>query len=261
MKRMKADIGGESGDKYANPYSRKPEGVKNMFARVAKVYDPINRAMCFGLDILWRKRLVRTLLPPERRECGAKIIDVACGSGDVSLETLIAYPAAEVVGVDFCPEMLNAAKRKLSGSPHCARAEFMEADCEKLPFGGESFDGATLAFGFRNFNDRQKCLLEIFRVLKPGAVMAMLEVSRGSPFIRPIQKLFMCGFVPAVARMLGGDSRDYSYLGESAMSYPPKAEVESMFAEAGFCGIRTESMGFGMVAITSAKKPSGGGVS
>ncbi len=256
---MSADIAGKSNSKYADPRLRKAGDVKGMFARVARLYDPVNRAMCFGLDSLWRKRLAeRALALSGRRGRGAIFADLACGSGGVSVEILSADPSTEVVCVDFCPEMLEAAKMKIKKSPYFARAKFEAADCENLPFDGGSFDGATLAFGFRNFENRQKCLREIFRVLKPGAAVAMLEVSRCAAYLRPFQRFFMCTFVPAVARVLGANPRDYAYLGKTSMDYPPKRVVESMFASAGFRCVRTESMGFGMVAITCAKKPSGG---
>jgi len=233
---------------------REPDAVKGMFARVAARYDIINRAMCFGLDVLWRRRLAASLGEFPDGGAGTKFADIACGSGDVALEILKRYPKANVVCADFCAPMLAEAEAKISKTPHCARAEFAEADCESLPFAAASFDGATISFGFRNFRDRKKCLTEIARVLKPNAVLAILEVSRAGAVMRPLQNFFMCTFVPLAAAALGGNRADYEYLARTTMQYPSNAEVLKMFADAGFKNGGVRKMGFGLVAITYGRK-------
>ncbi len=244
----------EEKKQYADTLEREPESVKNMFARVAKVYDPINRAMCFGMDTIWRRKLVKSLAPRQKRAQKYSFIDIACGSGDVALDALKLYPQANLTCSDFCPEMLDCARAKIEKNKFLERAKFAEADCENLPFADETFDGATVSFGFRNFKNRQKCLREIFRILKPNGVFAMLEVARANRFTRPLQNIFMRGIVPLIAHLFGGDKKDYVYLGKSAMEFPPKQEIEKMFTDAGFCNVKTTSLAFGLVAITRAQK-------
>lgn len=150
-----------------DPRRRNPEDVKRLFARVSARYDAINRAMCGGLDVLWRGRLAKTAAALARENGGGggkKYLDIACGSGDVCARLLGEDPDCRVVGADFCPEMLALAREKCG-----SRAEFAEADCRNLPFAENSFDAATISFGFRNFADRPACLREIARVLKTGA--------------------------------------------------------------------------------------------
>lgn len=236
-----------------DPRRRDPEDVKKLFARVSARYDAINRAMCGGLDVLWRGRLAKTAAALARENGGGgekKYLDIACGSGDVCARLLGEDPDCRVVGADFCPEMLALAREKCG-----SRAEFAEADCRSLPFAENSFDAATISFGFRNFADRPACLREIARVLKTGAPLCVLEVARAEgPLFEAAQKFFMCSAVPLIARVFGGRREDYEYLAKTTMDYPRRAEVERMFANAGFGEIRTRAMAFGMVAIVSGKK-------
>jgi len=235
----------------ADPNRRDAIGVKNMFARVAPVYDTVNRAMCFGLDILWRRKLARALSSSPDGE-GLIFADIACGSGDVCIEIARRFPKAKIVGLDFCGPMLELAKKK--AEKFGANAGFAEADCENLPFPDNAFDGATIAFGFRNFRDRPACLREIARVLKSGARLAVLEVAKAPRITRAAQNFFMRKFVPTAAAVLGGNKKDYEYLAETTMSYPSAAEIEKMFADAGFENAKTRPFAFGLVAITSGEK-------
>ena len=171
-----------------DPKGRKPENVKKMFSRVAAHYDVINRAMCGGLDVIWRKKLVNAAVSGARADGEKKFLDIACGSGDVCAEFLKRDASCRVTGVDFCPEMLEIARKKCAGE----RSEFVEADCQKLPFADGIFDAATISFGFRNFNDRPACLSEIARVLKASAPLCVLEVARAEGIFEPVQKFFMC---------------------------------------------------------------------
>lgn len=232
-----------------DPKGRKPENVKKMFSRVAAHYDVINRAMCGGLDVIWRKRLVNAAVSGARADGEKKFLDIACGSGDVCAEFLKRDASCRVTGVDFCREMLEIARKKCAGE----RSEFVEADCQRLPFADGTFDAATISFGFRNFNDRPACLSETARVLKAGAPLCVLEVARAEGLFEPVQKFFMCSAVPKIAKLFGGESADYEYLAKTTMYYPKRTEVEKMFSDAGFKNVKTRPMAFGMVAITSGE--------
>ena len=221
---------------------RNPSEVKAMFGRVAKHYDLINRAMCGGLDVRWRKKLAKEVLTSEAN--GNEFLDVACGSGDVCAEILNQCPNAKVIGVDFCPEMLKIAQAK------CKTTTFIEADCANLPFSENTFSGATISFGFRNFKDRARCLTEIARVLKPNAPLCILEVARANGLFEFLQKIFMTKIVPCVASLFGGTRADYEYLAKTTLEYPRESEIKEMFNNAGFDEIKTIKFVFGMVAIT-----------
>lgn len=228
----------------ANPERRDPEDVKKMFSRVSAHYDKINRAMCGGLDGIWRGKLAQAAV--ENAGAGGRILDIACGSGDVCAALLARDKTCRVVGADFCADMLEIAKKKCPDS----RAEFVEADCRHLPFGDSEFNAATISFGFRNFADRAACLAEIARVLKPRAPLCVLEVARAEGIFAPIQKFFMCKVVPQVARLFGGVKEDYVYLAKTTMDYPKRDEVEKLFSDAGFEQVATRTFAFGMVALT-----------
>ncbi len=229
---------------------REASSVKQMFSRVAPFYDFINRAMTFGLDIVWRKRLVRLL---ELSNGDVRVIDIACGSGDVAIEIAKQNPNAKIVCSDFCVPMLEIAEAKFA-KKYPNRAEFKEADCEHLPFKNGLFDGATISFGFRNFRNRQKCLKEIARVLKTNGRLCILEVSRAEGFFRFAQKIFMGKIVPTIASVCGGIRADYEYLAKTTLEYPSPSEVEQMFVDAGFENVSTKKMAFGLVSITSGNK-------
>ncbi len=235
----------------ADPSKRDENSVKAMFAHTAAHYDLINRAMTFGMDAIWRKRLASQM---KLGNGETLVADIACGSGDSALAIARMYPNASIKCVDFCVPMLDIARAKFAKKLPGRNVEFIEADCERLPFGDSVFDGAAISFGFRNFRRRSECLREIARVLKPNAALCMLEVSRAKGMLAHIQRFFMSGFVPCAAAACGGRKSDYKYLSETTLSYPECCEVEKMFAEAGLKNVKTLPMAFGFVAITSGQK-------
>ena len=163
-------------------------------------------------------------------------------------------PSAEIVGIDFCPAMLQIAAQKIKRAGLESRVKFVEADCQNTPFEAGAFDAATIAFGFRNFQNRAACLSEISRVLKSGGRLAMLEVSRANAAMESAQRVFMSHIVPNIAALFGGERASYKYLANTTLTYPYPREVEAMFAAAGFHKITTRKFGCGLVAITSGVK-------
>lgn len=222
-----------------------------MFSRVAPKYDAINHAMCFGLDVLWRKALAKEALS----EGAKKVLDIACGSGDVSLEIArVGGKNIEITALDFCVEMLDIARKKIGQKMPTAKINFVQADCENMPFENEIFDSSTISFGFRNFKDRPSCLREIARVLKKDGVLCVLEVARSPRLIAPAQNFFMEKIVPNIAALFGGKKEDYVYLAQTTRLYPAQDKIEEMMRNCGFKNVKTKRFGFGLIALTFAKK-------
>lgn len=227
--------------------------VQKMFSQTAAHYDTINRAMCFGLDVLWRRALAKTALADFRGNA-PQVADLACGSGDVCAELARRDSSARILGIDLCPEMLEIAQRKIDKSKLSDRVKLMRADCENLPLADASFDAITISFGFRNFQNRERALAEIFRVLKPRGRLAVLEVSRAGKLSETAQKIFMTHVVPSIAAAFGGDIQNYKYLANTTLNYPFPSEITAMFAAAGFAQTTVKKFGCGLVAITTGIK-------
>ena len=235
----------------ANPENRDPKDVGKMFARVAPSYDKINRAMCVGLDARWRGVLARRALEAAH---GGEILDLACGSGDVALAILKRNPEQKIVCADLCGEMLALAREKIAKNFRNTKASFEIADAAALQFESGKFGACTIAFGFRNFQDRAACLKEIARVLKPGGELLILEVARAPKVFSWAQNIFMEKFVPRIAARLGGQKADYEYLAKTTRTFPPKKELNAMIEGCGFKVSKTKSFAFGCVALTQAQK-------
>jgi demethylmenaquinone methyltransferase/2-methoxy-6-polyprenyl-1,4-benzoquinol methylase len=151
--------------------SEKGEKIQQMFGTIAPRYDLLNRMLSFGIDRRWRRKAVRLL---KYRE-GARILDVATGTGDVALEIArTTPPSVKITGADFCKEMVDLGQIKAAQSPYADRIDFKVAPCEDLPFPNETFDSITIAFGIRNVVDRKLGLAEMWRVLRPGGRMIIL---------------------------------------------------------------------------------------
>ncbi len=212
---------------------RNAQEVKKMFSGIAENYDRANRLMCFGLDKYWRNVLAKKAA----KLCSnAPLLDAACGSGDVALSALKVGLPYGVVCADFCPELLQLAKSKLAAFKN---AEFAECDCLDLhAFADNTFGAITVAFGFRNFQDRQKCLAEFNRVLKKGGKMFILEVALSKSLSGKIVSFFMDKITPQIAAFAGSNKDDYIYLSKTAKLFPDGAKMEEMFKKANFCNFK-----------------------
>lgn len=189
------------------------------FDEIARDYDRMNHLMTAGLDRCWRKRTVQGL--------HGKVLDVACGTGDMVVELLRTRHAAslQVTGVDLSEEMLAIAKRK------APQAEYRLADAEHLPFGDASFDAVTCAFGVRNFVHLEQGLSEMLRVLKPGGRMVILELATpDSPLVRPFYNLYTRYVIPWLGQRLAGSREAYTYLPRSIELFP-KGEAFAKIVE------------------------------
>ena len=189
------------------------------FDKIARDYDRMNHLMTAGLDRCWRKRAVQGL--------HGKVLDVACGTGDMAVELL--RQGCSVTGVDLSNEMMTIAKRK------APQAEYRLADVERLPFGDACFDAVTCAFGVRNFVHLEQDLSEMLRVLKPGGRMVILELATpDSSLIRPFYNLYTRRIIPWLGQRLAGSREAYTYLPRSIERFPKGDVFLQLIQNSGF---------------------------
>ena len=217
-----------------------PDAVRTMFDRIAPVYDVMNRVMTAGLDIRWRRFAAESAV-----RSGDRVLDAACGTGDLALADLKAG-AAKVTGLDFSEAMLVRARRK-TGTRKDA-LEWVEGDMLALPFADGTFDAATVGFGVRNVADLELGLRELHRVLRPGGRLAILEITQPRGALRPFFSLWFDRVVPALGKVLPGGSA-YSYLPASVKRFPDAETLAQMLRECGFGDVRFRLLAGSIVAL------------
>lgn len=237
----------------------KTEQVEQMFDSIAPSYDFMNHAMTFGLDRRWRDKALDMLKRSRAAESATPaILDVACGTGDVSFRLRELFSDSNVTGIDLSAGMLAQAKRKLS-SPRFARfadsMQFMEADCLNLPFDDNSFDIITVAYGVRNFEHLDKGYAEMLRVLRPEGRICVLELCEpANKLVRLCYRLYSQCAIPVAGRIVSGDRNAYSYLLKSIKECPQRQAMVSMMESAGFREASFKSLFPNTVAVYLASK-------
>ncbi len=205
------------------------EQVRRMFDRIAPRYDLLNRLLSFRTDVYWRRQMVRRLRPYAPR----RILDVATGTGDVPLALLQLAPR-EIVAVDLAPRMIQLAREKISRIAPEAPITLQVADAERLPFEEAAFDAVTVAFGVRNFEDLDRGLQEMMRVLREKGVLAVLEFSRpGNHPLGWVYRWYSRYVLPRVGGWISGDASAYRYLPASIAAFPSGKEFEARLVRAG----------------------------
>lgn len=219
-----------------------PDTVRSMFDRIVPRYDLMNHLMTFGMDIRWRNRIAR-----QAASMGDRVFDVATGTGDVAFAIQQAG-AREVIGLDFSPEMIAAAKAK--AAKRNAAVEFLIGDAMRLPFPDGSFDACTVSFGLRNMPDYGAAIAEMTRVLRPGGRFICLEMT---PYRTPVlSQLFGFYFefiVPLIGGLLSGDLTAYRYLPKSVAAFPSSTQMIMLMRHAGLTNTHVTMLGGGTVAI------------
>jgi demethylmenaquinone methyltransferase / 2-methoxy-6-polyprenyl-1,4-benzoquinol methylase len=213
-----------------------PDAVRSMFDRIAPVYDAMNRVMTAGLDLRWRRLTADSAV---RR--GDRVLDAACGTGDLALADLGAGAGA-VVGLDFAERMLERARRKSTA------VEWVRGDILALPFPDASFDAATIGFGLRNVADLEAGVRELRRVLRPGGRLAVLEITRPRGVLRPFFAFWFDRIVPLLGRALPGGGA-YTYLPASVRRFPAAEELAALLERSGFADVRFRLLGGSIVAL------------
>ena len=217
-----------------------PAGVRAMFDRIAPVYDLMNRVMTLGLDRGWRKLAAAAVVRP-----GDRVLDAACGTGDLAVEAL--RIGADVTGLDFSERMLERACRKSE------RITWVQGDVLALPFDDGSFDAATIGFGIRNVDDLESGLRELARVLRPGGKLAVLEITRPRGVLRPFFRLWFDVLVPLLGKVLPGGAA-YTYLPASVRRFPGPEDLAAVLRRAGFSTVSYRLLAGGIVALHVAEK-------
>lgn len=218
-----------------------------MFGRIAGWYDFLNHFLSLGLDILWRKRLVDHLNLPLGRK--SRLLDLAAGTLDVSLEASGRHPQCRIAATDFCLPMLTTGKAKLTRKGVTA-IDPVQADGRVLPFSENSFEAASIAFGIRNIKPRSEAYAELLRVLKPGGRLCILEFGSGRQrILGGIYNFYLNQLLPAIGRLFSKDDGAYKYLADTIMEFPDADNLAKELRDAGFMDVFWEKLAFGIVVI------------
>lgn len=248
-----------AGAEKINPYDdnhAKGEQVEQMFDSIAPAYDFMNTAMTFGLHRWWRDRALAAATAGMSEMSALSVLDVATGTGDVAFHIHRKFPRARITGIDLSAGMLAEARKKLEALPpaESAKITFGKADCLDLPFFDGQFDLITVAYGVRNFENLLQGLREMKRVLKSGGTLCVIELSCPEGKITSLgYNLYSRHLIPAVGKMVSGDSRAYSYLPESIAACPQRADMARLMKQAGFSSVKWKSLTFGAVTFYLAK--------
>lgn len=237
------------------PDENKPETKKtqvtHMFDGISKSYDLLNRIITLGIDVLWRKRVVKLL----QKEQPKSILDIATGTGDLVLE-LAKINADKIIGLDISPGMLEIGKQKVKNKQLEDRIDMQLGDSEALPFDKETFDGVTIAFGVRNFENLELGLQEIFRVLKPNGALVVLETAvPQNRLLRSLYTLYTQKIMPFIGKLFSKNPSAYQYLSDSAAIFPCGEKFNNILRKNGFIEVEDFPQTLGVSSIYFARKP------
>lgn len=222
----------------------KSKTIQNMFDNIADKYDFLNGILSFALDDKWRKKAIKLANIQDNH----KVLDLACGTGDMTIEIKKQHPLCHVYGADFSINMLHHCRKKV---PACSLSA---ADAHNLPFKDNSFDSLTIAFGFRNVTDKLKGLSEFRRVIKPGGKVCILELTRPENFVTDFfYKIYFMYILPLIGGIFSS-KKAYKYLPESVYNFPKRKEYKQLIEDAGFKNITFKSLVFGAVTIAVMEK-------
>ncbi|MEE9240363.1 MAG: bifunctional demethylmenaquinone methyltransferase/2-methoxy-6-polyprenyl-1,4-benzoquinol methylase UbiE [bacterium] len=229
--------------------------VRKMFASIAPRYDLLNHLLSLGTDIYWRRATVGEVRSILSRP-GSRTLDLCCGTGDLTLA--LQRGAKEnkgaVLGADFCLPMLQMGEKKFRRASRLN--PLLAADALDLPFAERTFDLVTSAFGFRNLASHQAGLREIFRVLKPGGEIALLEFSHvRTPIVGPLFRIYFRWVLPRLGAWLSGVEGPYKYLPDSVGRFPDQAQLRQMMRDCGFTSVRYRNFFGGVASLHRGRKP------
>ncbi len=225
-----------------NSSERRKEEIARMFDSIVERYEFLNHLFSFNRDRMWRRETVKLAF--------GRVLDIACGSGEM-VELLLKNPRVEyVVGLDLSWQMLEYARRKRN----FPRSAYVMGDAENLPFADETFDSITIAFGIRNFPDKLKSLREMHRVLRRGGRILIVDMVGAEGILRPLYDFYKGWVMPFVARFFTPNWEAYRYLSRSIDAFPPRREFMSMMEEAGFRNVWHRDFTLGAATLFYGEK-------
>ncbi len=236
---------------YKDSSLSKKQQVEKMFDTISTNYDGLNKVISFGTDIKWRKRVLKLVISEEPDT----ILDIATGTGDLAIQFAKKTNAEEIIGLDLSEGMLDVARKKVKNTPLEKKVSFVKGDSENLHFEANYFDVITVSFGIRNFENLEKGLSEIYRVLKPSGLFVILETSvpEKTPF-KQGYKVYTKTLLPVIGKLFSRDKVAYRYLCESASVFPYGKALNNILQKIGFIGIANKPQTFGVATIYTATK-------
>ena len=238
----------------------KKQQIAEMFDKIAFRYDFLNRFLSGGIDIYWRRRAIRELrMPPNDLPSNdlRNILDVATGTGDMAILLTRYLAAARVTGIDISTGMLEIGQQKIGKLGLLDRISLQTGDSEALQFPDGHFDAITVAFGVRNFENLQKGLREMLRVLTPGGRLVILEFSRPhTPGVRQLYDLYLRLVAPNVGKMVSNSREAYQYLNDSVKAFPEGQAFLDILGNCGYSQARLRRLSLGICTLYIGEKPS-----
>lgn len=235
---------------YKEEVGSKKEQVATMFNNISKKYDFLNHFLSMGIDIVWRKKAIRLLKDKQPKQ----MLDIATGTGDFAIAALKLNPT-KVTGIDISEGMLNVGKEKIKAKGLNDKIELQLGDSENLNFDNETFDAYTVGFGVRNFENLEKGLTEMLRVLKPNGSAIILEFSKPKKFpIKQIYNFYFNKILPGIGKLVSKDNSAYTYLPESVDAFPDGKDFIKILNKIGYKDAKAIPLMFGIASIYKATK-------
>jgi demethylmenaquinone methyltransferase/2-methoxy-6-polyprenyl-1,4-benzoquinol methylase len=235
---------------YKEESASKKEQVARMFDNISHRYDFLNHFLSLGIDKAWRKKAINILKPLQPKY----LLDVATGTGDFAIQALKLNPE-KITGIDISSGMLEVGRKKMQERGVASIIEMIQADSENLPFQENNFDAVTVAFGVRNFENLKLGLAEILRVMKPGALLVVLEFSRPRRFpFKQVYNFYFKTILPKLGNWISRDKAAYTYLPESVDAFPDGDDFLNVLKEVGYKNVSCKPLTFGISSIYTAQK-------
>ncbi|HLG38798.1 MAG TPA: bifunctional demethylmenaquinone methyltransferase/2-methoxy-6-polyprenyl-1,4-benzoquinol methylase UbiE [Chitinophagaceae bacterium] len=229
----------------------KKEQVADMFDRIAGRYDLMNRFLSARTDIGWRKKAIKKL----KKNNPKMILDIATGTADMAIMACKLLNPDKIIGIDISQQMLEEGKKKIDKEQLVSKIQLLRGDSEAISFGENTFDGVMAAFGVRNFENLEKGLAEMLRVMKPGGQAVILEFSKPKQTaVRGLYHLYMKIVAPQVARWFRQNKEAYQYLCESANAFPERQNFIDILNKLGYCDTGYKSLSLGICCIYTGRK-------
>ena len=235
---------------YQNSDLSKKGQVEKMFNNISKEYDILNRVISFGIDVSWRKKIVKIL----KSKNPSTILDVATGTGDLAI-AMVKTNAQKIIGLDISKGMLDVGIEKIKDRNLNNTVEMVIGDSENLKYENDFFDAVTVSFGVRNFESLNSGLSEIFRVLKPNGSLVILETSNPTKFpFKQFYRFYSKFILPSIGKIFSKDKVAYNYLSESSAEFPYGEKFNNILKKIGFTNVVDFPQTFGVATIYVASK-------